>query len=71
MAPGFRSWEDPFAYDLVTDTGSGNLLLFEMKSLEWDEATQTRRAIGQLLFYEGVVLPRGLAGPRRRPNRRV
>jgi hypothetical protein len=51
-----ESWEDSLSYDLVVDLGSDPLLLFEMKTLELDEATQTRRAIGQLIFYEGVVL---------------
>jgi hypothetical protein len=52
------SWEDGRSYDLVVDLGPGPLLLFEMKTLELDEATQVRRAIGQLIFYEGVVLAR-------------
>jgi hypothetical protein len=28
-----------------------------MKTLESDEVSQTRRAVGQLLFYEKVVVP--------------
>jgi hypothetical protein len=51
-----EAWEDRLSYDLVVDLGPDPLLLFEMKTLELDEATQTRRAIGQLIFYEGVVL---------------
>jgi hypothetical protein len=65
--PSSYPWgEDPRSFDLLADPGSTrNLLLFEMKTLdEVDEATQTRRAIGQLLFYEGTVVADGWPGRR-------
>jgi hypothetical protein len=54
----FKPDEDRFSFDLLVDPGKGKeLLLLEMKTLESDEVSQTRRAVGQLLFYEKVVVP--------------
>lgn len=55
-AKSHQAYEDSRSYDALVDLGSDPLLLFEMKTLELDEATQTRLAIGQLIFYEGVVV---------------
>ena len=54
----FKPDEDRFSFDLLVDPGAGeDLVLMEMKTLESDEVSQTRRAVGQLLFYEKVVVP--------------
>jgi hypothetical protein len=50
--------EDRFSFDLLVDPGpKKELVLLEMKTLESDEVSQARRAVGQLLFYEKVVVP--------------
>ena len=60
LPDAFTKWEDPPSYDLLADRGGRtDLLLIEAKTLPGRQATQVRRAIGQLLFYEGTVI-RGL-----------
>lgn len=51
-------YEDQSSYDFVAESGDdGALLLFEVKTLEGDEVTQVRLAVGQLLYYRDVVIP--------------
>jgi hypothetical protein len=49
--------EDPASFDLLdVPSGDGPLTLFELKTIEADELTQTRLAVGQLLSYEHLVV---------------
>lgn len=58
-----KDYEHSSSYDLVADPGEKReLVLFEIKTLEADEASQVRRAVGQLLFYENVVIPQHWPG---------
>jgi hypothetical protein len=64
----FKDYEDRSSYDLVADRGRKHeLLLFEIKTLEADEASQARRAVGQLLFYDRVVIPQAWPGRKTLP----
>jgi hypothetical protein len=63
LSSKFKDYDDRSSYDLVADRGGRHeLLLFEMKTLEADEVSQARRAVGQLLFYDRVVIPRKWPG---------
>jgi hypothetical protein len=60
--------DDRFSFDLLVDPGGDrDLLLLEMKTLEADAVSQTRRAVGQLLFYEKVMVPQTWPSRRARP----
>ena len=60
-AEGVKLYEDSSAFDLLYVPADSDqaLTIFEIKTLEADELTQTRLAVGQLLTYEHLnVRPR-------------
>lgn len=56
-------YEDAASYDLVIDLDPNEpLVLIEVKTISGDDAAQVRAAVGQLLYYELVILAEEFPG---------